>query len=76
MIFGELLARLTTQTSAVLRKLEKLNYRSVQSSFGIKLNKTCIKEEYKYIYIFHGNPMVLFNFCKFVKILWHIGPVL
>ena len=45
MIFGELLCRLTTQIRAIARKLEKLNSKSVQSSFGIKFNKTCIKED-------------------------------
>ena len=44
-IFEELLARLTTQTRALVKKLEKFNYRSVQSSFGIKFNKTCINED-------------------------------
>ena len=45
MIFGELLARLTTQTRAIVMKLEKVNYRSIQSSFDIKFNKTCINED-------------------------------
>ena len=59
-VFGKVLAPLTTQTRAIVRKLEKLNYRSAQSSFGIKCNITCINEDtlpnyteiYIYIYVY------------------------
>ena len=65
MVFGELLARLTTQTRAIVRKLEKLNYRSVQSSFGIKFNRTCIKEDIlpKFTEIRIHDPRVRYEDC-------------
>ena len=80
MIFGELLARLTTQTRVLVRKREKPNYRSVQSSFGIKFNKTYINEEYIYLYIcvcvlfqetiLRNCPTSWFQTCFLTKGMW------
>ena len=43
MNFRELRDGLSTQTKTLIRKVDSLKVKSVQSSFGIKFNKTLFK---------------------------------
>ena len=65
--FGQLLFRLNNQDRSLVRNLEKLYRKQIQSSYGVVFNETCLNENLlpKYTDIRTHDPGVRYEDCTF-----------